>query len=262
MSHPIYAALIARASACASFSAPVERVCIGQVWTLVRVAGHTGLCMTPQSYTRTLEWSGDLTGRPASTLIAWLQSSWQPYEMALGVATLNAVLRSGVESSSMVQDATSLGGGNLAVFRSLTSELGQGRVCVVGRYPGLDTVLDPFDFVCLERMPGERDMPDQAAEYLLPSCEWAFVTASALANKTLPRLLELSRSSRTVLMGPTLPWSSIWSEWGVDYLAGVEVLDEELLWRVVSEGGGVRIFEGGVGYRLLPLRTGSETGCV
>lgn len=253
MSHPIYGALIAQAEACASFSAPVERVCIGQVWTLVRVAGQTGLCMTPQSYTRTLEWSGNLTGKPASELIGWLQSSWQPYEMALAVAALNAVIGSGTEAVFMKRDAKSLGGGNLAVFRAFTPQLGQGSVCVVGRYPGLDSVLESTDFICLERTPGERDMPDQAAEYLLPDSDWAFVTASALANKTLPRLLDLSRTGRTVLMGPTLPWSSIWRAWEVDYLAGVEVLDEEFLWRVVSEGGGVRIFEGGVGYRLLSL---------
>ncbi|GGB94574.1 hypothetical protein GCM10011352_20800 [Marinobacterium zhoushanense] len=216
--------------------------------------------MTPQRYTRTLEWSGTLTGRPASDLIAWMDG-WDPHECSLAIATLNAVLQGASQYRDLIGESTPLGGGNLAVFRAMAAEFGSGRISVIGRYPGLDDVLAPFDFVCIERMPGNGDLPDQAAEYLLPDSEWSFITASALANKTLPRLLELGRASRTVLMGPSLPWTSTWRDWGVDYLAGVEVLDAELLWRVVSEGGGVRIFEDAVGYRLLVLHRRSEPAC-
>lgn len=250
MPQPIYNSLTREAEACPGFYAPVERVCIGQVWTLVQVRGQTGLCMTPQSYSRTLSWSGELCGRPASELIAWLDS-WQPFETTLAVAALNAVLRGSDEYSSLMADSRPLGGGNLAVFRAMRERLGKGKISVIGRYPGLDDVLDGLDYVCIERNPTEQDLPDQAAESILPQSRWAFVTASALANRTLPRLLQLCREPSTMLMGPSLPWSRQWFDLGCDYLAGVEVVDQDKLWNTAMEGGGVRIFQGGVAYRLL-----------
>lgn len=150
------------------------------------------------------------------------------------------------------------GPGNLAVFHALRERLGPGRVGVIGRYPGLGQALEGVDHLCFERLPAADDLPDPAAEYLLPSCRWAFVTASALANKTLPRLLQLAADAHLVLMGPTLPWSGIWRDLGVNYLAGVVVKDDARLWQTVSEGGGVRIFEESVEYRLLPLDEGSH----
>lgn len=248
----LYHRLEQEAADCDGWRQPVQQVCIGQVWTLVKVAGHTGLCMTPQSYTRTLSWSGSLTGRPAGELIGWL-SSWQPFESALAVATLNAVLAAQPQARALMRDATPLDPGNLAVFYALRDRLQPARVGVVGRYPGLDRALEGIDYLCFERLPAASDLPDPAAEYLLPSCQWAFVTASALANKTLPRLLQLGIDAQLVLMGPTLPWTALWRDLGVNYLAGVTVQDEALLWQTVSEGGGVRIFEQSVQYRLLPL---------
>lgn len=251
MTARIYTSLREEAAACPAFQAPVERVCIGQVWTLVQVAGLTGLCMSPQSYSRTLGWSGELTGQPASMLIDWLDS-WQPFESVLAVATLNAVL-SGSETAQRLQRRSEpLGTGNLAVFEALKHRL-QGQVSVIGRYPGLNVPLEGIDFHCIERIPGEQDYPDQAAEYLLPESHWAFITASALANKTLPRLLTLSQNSQTVLMGPSMPWSSVWQSVGVELIAGIVVDDADRLWRTVAEAGGVRIFQGGVSYRLLDL---------
>jgi len=256
--HPIYAALIHEAQGCPGYDAPLERVCIGQVWTLVRVNGFTGLCMTPASaYTRTLSWPGTLTGRRASEVIAWL-GSWQPFEACLAVATLNAVLSGAGKAWALREEATPLGGGNLAVFAALGERLQGQKLGVIGRYPGLDRVLSGLDYHCVERSPGEDDLPDPASEFLLPDSDWAFITASALSNKTLPRLLELARRARVVLMGPSMPWSTVWCDWGVDYLAGVEVVDEELLWRTAAEAGGVRIFEGGVAYRLLALNDGAR----
>lgn len=259
MPESLYRRLEQDASACDGWHQPVDRVCIGQVWTAVRVGGQTGLCMTPQSYTRTLPWSGSLSGRPAAELIRWL-SSWQPFEAALAVATLNAVLVAQPQARALIDEARPLGSGNLAVFHALRDRLGPGRVGVVGRYPGLAQALVGVEHLCFERLPAGDDLPDPAAEYLLPQCQWAFVTASALANKTLPRLLRLGADSRLVLMGPSLPWSPVWQEWGVDYLAGVAVTNEAQLWQTLSEGGGVRIFEGAVEYRLLAL-DGSRDWC-
>ena len=52
----------------------------------------------------------------------------------------------------------------------------------------------------IERRPKPGDYPDSACEYLLPDCDIVIMTASAAINKTLPRLLELSKNSRIKLI--------------------------------------------------------------
>ena len=42
-------------------------------------------------------------------------------------------------------------------------------------------------------------MPDSAAEFYLPLCDLVIITGSAAINKTLPRLLELSRNAQVIL---------------------------------------------------------------
>ncbi len=142
---------------------------------------------------------------------------------------------------------------NLALFEHFLPQLADQKVVVVGRYPGLAKLGEYCRLGVLERMPDGDDFPDPACEFLLPEADWVFLTGSSLTNKTFPRLAELSRSARTVLMGPTVPWLPELADFGIDALAGIEVIDPEALRQTVAEGGGVRIFEREVGYRLAEL---------
>ncbi|HMU66773.1 MAG TPA: DUF364 domain-containing protein, partial [Cellvibrionaceae bacterium] len=100
----------------------------------------------------------------------------------------------------------------------------------------------------IERRVRPGDLPDTAAEFILPEADWVFITASSIANKTLPRLLALAAQARVVLMGPSVPWLANWQDYGVDYVAGVAIKDPAALAQTLMEGGGTRIFSQGVGY--------------
>jgi uncharacterized protein len=54
-------------------------------------------------------------------------------------------------------------------------------------------------------------------------------------------------------MGPTTPWLPELAHFGIDYLAGVDIVDRESLRQTVAEGGGVRLFDRSVRYRIAPL---------
>lgn len=54
-------------------------------------------------------------------------------------------------------------------------------------------------------------------------------------------------------MGPTMPWLAEWKSYGLNFLAGVAIENPEYLTQTCAEGGGTRIFNGGVQYRLLSL---------
>lgn len=230
-----------------------EEVVMGLVWTLCRGGRGAGLAMTPAAAPRTLSWPGTLVGRPLAQLAAWLRD-WDPHAASVGLAAVNAIINT--QDNPLLARARPLAAtvpGNLAVFAHFLPQLAGRRVVVIGRYPGLDALARELDLVVLERQPGPGDLPDPACEYLLPAADWVFLTASSLANKTFPRLAELARGAKTVLMGPGTPWLPDLAEFGIDYLAGVHITDPEQLRRTVAEGGGTRLFEGGVGYALAPL---------
>jgi uncharacterized protein (DUF4213/DUF364 family) len=229
----------------------VQEVVIGLTWTLCRSTGW-GLAMSPGTPTRTLSWPGTLGGRCVCDLATWVRS-WNPYEATVGMAAINSVINADSDLAALATPLLPYGPANLAVFEHFATRLAGKRVVVVGRYPGLETLELDWQLSILERQPGPGDLPDPAAEYLLPEADWVFLTATSIPNKTFPRLAELSRDARVVLMGPTVPWLEGLANYRIDYLAGVAVDDGEALHRTVAEGGGTRIFETGVRYRVLAL---------
>jgi len=233
----------------ASGTETVREVIIGLVWTYCE-AEACGLAMSPAIPTRTLAWPGTLRGKPVAELARWVRE-FEPYPATVGMAAVNAALN----HRHSLPDGTSLEPGNLAVFEHFLPLIQGKKTVVIGRYPGLDEFVRQhrLDLAVLERNPGPGDLPDSACEYLLPQAEWVFLTASAIPNKTFPRLARLSRDATTVLMGPTTPWLPELHHFGVDYLAGVEIADQDRLRASLAEGGGVRIFDGGVRYRVAPL---------
>lgn len=248
MSWQLYDWLIERAS----HAERVRRMLIGLQWSVAELSSsELGLCFSPRDVPRTLSWPGTLAGRDARELHGWLRS-FDPTEACVGLATLNASLNGrGNPCLQRSQPVNADAAPHLRVFAHFAPKLRGAKVVVVGRYPGLSVLWQDLDYVCLERSPAPDTLGDPAAEYLLPEADWVFLTASAIANKTLPRLLELSRSARVVLMGPSLPWLADWADFGVDYLAGVRVRAADALWQTAAEGGGTRIFDTAVEYRVL-----------
>jgi uncharacterized protein (DUF4213/DUF364 family) len=229
----------------------VEQLTIGLVWTLCR-AESAGLAMSPGIPTRTLPWAGTLAGQTLAQLAGWIKD-WDPYKATVGMAAINCSLNSR-ELPEGVALPPQTSAANLAVFNYFLPQLADKKVVVVGHYPGVERLAETVDLKILERQPSGGDYPDAAAEFLLPDADWVFLTASSIINKTFPRLAELSQNATTVLMGPTVPWLPEFQHFGIDYLAGVEVADMEQLQQTVSEGGGVRIFDTAVRYRIVALK--------
>jgi uncharacterized protein (DUF4213/DUF364 family) len=174
----------------------------------------------------------------------------------LGMAAINAAINAlGAKPEGEPLPTVTHGAGNLAVFEHFLPLIRSKSAVVIGRYPGLEefAAAHGLRLTVLERQPGPSDLPDTACEYLLPEAEWVFITASSIPNKTFPRLAELSRDATSVLMGPTAPWLPKLYHFGIDFLAGADIVDFDAARAVVAEGGGVRLFGESVRYRVLPL---------
>jgi uncharacterized protein len=170
--------------------------------------------------------------------------SWDPFEASLGLAAINSTL-------NISEQLEKLGGKPISeqkqsrAFMYYAEKVRGKNVAVIGRFPDLEELSRICRLTVLERTPGPDDLPDYACEYVLPSQDYVFITATAIINKTLPRLLELSRNAFTFLVGPSTPFSSTLFDRGIYSLAGTIVVDPESMWQAAQEGAARSIFDRG-----------------
>lgn len=223
-------------------SSVVDDCLVGLSWFLVRSEG-TGIAMVPRENATSIRGAGHFGGMKTRDLARWIKS-WNFYEAALGLAAINSALNAPdkvAENCGGLLDRTA----NEDVFAYLLEELRGKRVAVVGHFFDMERLADVCRLSILERRPQRGDVPDPACEYILRDQDVVIITATTLINKTLPRLLELSRNARVVIAGPSTPLTPLMFNYGIDLLGGLLVEDQTSLWKVVQQGGQREIFEQG-----------------
>ena len=101
------------------------------------------------------------------------------------------------------------------------------RVTVVGHFPHLENLCTQCTLSILERNPRSSDLPDMAAEYILPDQDAVFITGTAFTNKTITRLLELTRKAEVYMVGPSTPMNPLLFNHGITSLSGLVVTDRD-----------------------------------
>ncbi|SHN88561.1 Rossmann-like domain-containing protein [Desulfitobacterium chlororespirans] len=180
----------------------IEDCLVGVSWIMVR-SRATGLAMVMASEAGSVRGSGSLVGKRVRELAEYIKS-WNTLEAGIGLAAINSVLNTGelVERYSGLGTDTHAGE---SVFVALRPQLRGKKVAVIGHFPGLEQLKEWPRLTILERSPQEGDLPDPACEYVLPEQDYVFITSTTLINKTLPRLLELSRQAKVIMVGPSTP---------------------------------------------------------
>jgi uncharacterized protein (DUF4213/DUF364 family) len=184
-----------------------------------------------------------ISGMPVRELAHYVKS-WNPYEASLGLAAINSVLNSPEQVEKMYGRPLSTQG-QVSAFIHYAELVRGKKVAVVGRFPDLDTLTDICQLTVLERNPGPDDLPDPACEYILPEQDFVFITATTITNKTMPRLLQLSRNASVFLVGPSTPFAPLLFNHGINTLAGTVVLDPESVWSAAQEGAARSVFDHG-----------------
>jgi hypothetical protein len=119
------------------------------------------------------------------------------------------------------------------------------KVAVIGHFPGLEPLAEVAELTIFERNPSPGDLPDFAAEYVLPEQDFVLITGTTITNKTLPRLLQLCGNAFVALVGPSLAFAPWWFDYGVDLLAGAVIFDKPAVWKGCAEGAHRQIFDCG-----------------
>jgi len=172
---------------------------------------------------------GELTGKTAIELAEYAKS-WNMIEAGIGLAAINSL----IEPS----------GKNINVLDFLLENADGKKIAMVGHFPKVSTLGDRAEKLwILERDQKIGDLPDTACEYIIPNADIVVITSSAIINKSIERLLELS-NGYTIVLGPSTPMSPVLFEYGVDMIAGIKVIDEERMMKKIVQGGGkVKQFE-------------------
>jgi len=206
---------------------PVREIHACVFWTAV-VSRHCGLASTfheEHPYHRLVKDAGNLRGRLAVELAKYAKLD-NPLEASIGMAAINSLID--IDEASCVEENA---------FDILAREGLDKKVAIVGHFPWVSKLRAVARKLwVIEQRPEEGDLPAEAAESILPQADVVGITGTSFINHTMEKLLELSKSSFTIMVGPTSPLSPVLFDYGVDVIAGVKVVEPEKTIRCISEG--------------------------
>ena len=208
----------------------VEDFFVGRTWTFVKSGGQLGIAMTTAGESVPALLKGNLIGRPLREVAAAVKS-WNIIEASIGMAAINSYYNTLPRRNELAaaQNDESFYLAGLSVKGKTIGLVGHLRMPT-------DALSGAKQVYVLERSPSPGDYPDSACEYLLPQCDIVLITGSALTNKTMPRLLQLSRSAKVILAGPSVPLAPVLLDFGVYCLTGMVVNDPVEMRFLASRG--------------------------
>lgn len=215
---------------------PVVRGQISPLWTTVETTHSMGMAMTPPQPYTPISLRGSIAGMDVRKLAGYIKS-WNFHEAALGLAAVNSFCNQLPPLSADPRMIICKNGERQGIFGGFEKVLKGKKVTMIGHGPHLDALEEMCCLTVLERLPRTRDLPDTACEYILPHQDYVFITATTLENKTLPRLLELTKNCFTVIWGPSTPLCDILFDAGADALLGQVISSPGETLRIAGEGG-------------------------
>lgn len=156
-------------------------------------------------------------------------------EAAVGMATINSLLMINEEACIELNAS------------ELILEKGKGKkIAIIGHFPFIPRVREVAEELwVIEKNPKEGDLDESAADRCIPPADVVAITGTALTNHTMERLLKLcKRDAFVILLGDTVPLSSVFFDYGADAVSGTKVADPEAALRCVSQGANFRQIKG------------------
>lgn len=233
-------------------NAVVADVRIGLGYTAVRLEDNrAGVAYTfrdeAQSGCTVFHALRPIAGRPAEELLPLLKSR-DPIETAVGLATVNALrnrLGPDMQTGDVLEnvelrpdDAVGMVGHFMPLVETINNRAGSLTV--------FERIAEPEGYL----------RPVSEIADVLPSCQVALITATSIINHTIDEILDAAEQCREiVVLGASTPLLPAAAEpFGITCLSGIVVTEPDGILRVVSEGGGMRLFKPYVQKVCRPVR--------
>lgn len=150
--------------------------------------------------------------------VAPLIKSWDFQEASIGLAAMNSYfnqlkqIEKNFSSERMISSDA---------FDDLVENAKTNKIGMIGHFPFVDRLEEyPENVYIFELEPRKGDYPASASEFLLPQMDIVYITGSTLVNKTIVRLLELTKQAKVILVGSSCPLSPTLFNFSIDVLAG------------------------------------------
>jgi uncharacterized protein (DUF4213/DUF364 family) len=154
-------------------------------------------------------------------------------EASIGLATINSMLPE-VQGEELNAE-------------QLIVEKGAGkRIAVIGHFPFVSRIKDQAEALwVLEKRLRPGDLPESAADRMLPQVDVVAISATTLINHSLSGILQKCRKdSFRIMLGATTPLSPVLFDYGLNALCGIQVTDAPTVLRYIQQGAIFRQIEG------------------
>lgn len=218
-------------------------------WTAV-LSNHCGLASTfheEHPYHRAVRDAGNLRQKSALELAQYAKSD-NVLEASIGLAAINSLIIDVDETKCSEENA----------FDILARKGKDKNVAVIGHFPWVPKLRAVAKQLwVIEQRPQGEALPAHRARELLPQADVVGITGTSFINHTIEELLDLSKNSFIVLIGPTSPLSPVLFDYGIDVIAGVKVVEAEKTICSISEGA---IFSQVKGVKLITMAKEGKNG--
>ncbi len=207
----------------------VRKIIIGVHWTLVcSKYGGLGSTLTncgPHGHSHIRD-VGSLHHKSAQELAQWVLSD-NLLEASIGIAALNSLIS--VDEDKMVQ---------VNAADVIGREGKDKNVVVVGHFPFVEKMKSiTKNCWVIEKRPFGDDFPEESAEEFIPQADVIAITGTAFINHSMTGLLSLCHpTAQVMVLGPSTPLSPILYDYGISFLSGSRVIDEEAAALTIQQG--------------------------
>ncbi len=226
---------------------PLRKVVIGVHWTLV-ASKYCALASTMvgqethgHSQVRDV---GSLHEKSAQELATWVLSD-NLLEASIGMATINSLLE--LDESKLEQ---------INASEVIARESKGKNLVIVGHFPFADRMKTiAKNCWIIEKRPFGDDFPEEASKEYIPRADVIAITGTAFINHTIEGLLSLCPSKSLVMvLGPSTPMAPFLFNYGISFLSGSRVIDEDAAVTTIQQGAS---FPQVKGARLITMTKGT-----
>ncbi len=205
----------------------VNQINVCAHWTAV-LSRHCGLASTVKEEFhghKGVRDVGYLTEKSAFELALYSRSE-HLLEASIGMAAINSLID--IDESKCVE---------VNAYEILIKN-GRGKnVAVVGHFPFIPMLRESAkNLWVIEKRPLEGDLPEAAAQEILPQCDVVGITGTTFINHTLEALLVHCKGSFVALIGPTTPLTPVLFDYGIDVISGSKVVEPQKVIHFISQG--------------------------
>lgn len=226
------------------FNQKIKNLCVGVRWIAV-LTEKVGLSMTYDNnkHQSGIEDAGNFQGKNVEEVLNYLKT-FDTLKIGIGLATLNSL----IEIPKNFE--------NINIFDYLVEKGKDKRIVFIGHFEDIKKLEGiAKEIIIIERKPREDDYLDTFQEYLIPKGDIVAITGSTFVNKSIKRILELSKGKFVIVFGPSTPLSTVLFDYGVDMIGGIIPKDDIKLFNIISQGGSIQNFKNLINFVTIKRRS-------